>query len=90
MGPIVSVVTSHDQQIKTSPRKADQPAKLGNATVRGVAISCKYDVHFSWFSNIQSHTSYSYMFNHIINLDVIYGYNLITRHISALYSYIRT
>ena len=90
MGPIVSVVTSLGQQIKTSPRKADQPAKPGNATVHGVAISCKCDVHFSWFSNIQSHTSYSYTFNNIINLDVIYGYNLITRYISALYSYIRT
>ena len=35
MGPIVSVVTSHGQQIKTSPRKADKPAKTGNATVHG-------------------------------------------------------
>ena len=35
MGPMVSVVTSHGQQIKTSPRKADQPTKPGNATVHG-------------------------------------------------------
>ena len=73
----------------------------GNVWVWLLAASVMYiSVVFPIYSHIQYTNiqyyqwsciaSYSYMFNHIINLDVIYGYNLITRHISALYSYICT
>ena len=48
MGPIVSVVTSHGWQM--CPRKANQSAKPGNATVYGwcMSIAINWPIKRNW------------------------------------------